>query len=56
VHQAGTRYTPVDDALLIGVIVQRLPQESGPAKGPSSAEQVGAVVDPDVRAGERPSR
>jgi len=52
----GTRYTPIGDALLIGVVVQRVPQEFGPAKGPPSAEQVRAVVDRDVTAGEEPSR
>jgi two-component system, chemotaxis family, chemotaxis protein CheY len=41
----GTRYTSIDDGVLIGVVAQRVPQESGPAQGPPSAEQVGAVVD-----------
>jgi hypothetical protein len=45
------------DALLIGArrgkaVHKRRHRE----KGPSSAEQVGAIVDPDVAAGERASR
>jgi hypothetical protein len=55
-YLGGTRYTSIYDALLIGVVVRRVPQEFGPAKGPPSAAQVGAVVDPDVMAGERASR
>jgi hypothetical protein len=52
----GTRYTPIHDALLIGVIVQRPPQEFGSAERPSSAEQVRAVVDQDVTVDEGVSR